>query len=349
MVLGGIYKIVIYFAVVFIAATMLGGLLPGLSNKIYAAGGDKFGFGPTTIVDFSARQTGSNTFNVGYTILGSYNKITKIDVSYKYSEDGNFKDSEKFPSTEGLSLENNVARVLSAADPSGKINGEITLDESRGWYKFTIEVYLTDGDVPSDNVIKRIGVPSELGSPDFQGVYIYDEDPRDGIAPMYYRYNGVAWEWTPYYPVWMPVTTTIINNIYDPDDEYVRGDWHGEEPEGGNKAIINLLAENNPVPPKTPLDLYRVPTKLGGPNPEGVYTYDDNAFDVVDPVYYNFDNNAWRWTPYNPVWMLVTTTIVNNIYDPDDDYVKGDWHGKQPEGQRNIEIINYLATDNPTP
>ena len=80
-----------------------------------------------------------------------------------------------------------------------------------------------------------------------------------------------------------------------------------------------------------------IPQKLGQPE-KGIYKYDTRK---STPIYYRYINGAWQWTPYTPstnIWMPVTTTIVSG----------GNWNGQQPT-QANIDIINYLAKNNPAP
>jgi hypothetical protein len=331
---GGIEKLIINFAVIFIVATIAAGVLPGTANKLFAATKDKLGFADPNIVSFSAVQSAPGTINVRYTILGDYSKIGKIDISYKFSYDGNFEGKERNYITVEPSLSKNIASILGKANPKGTMEGSVYVSESRGWYRFTVEVRLMDGETPNTDATIRVGVPVELGDADATGVYSYSAQKS---TPLYYRFTADSWQWTPYYPVWMPSSTTIVNNPYN-----TKHKWHGKEPSKDNLVVISYLANYNPQPSQTENG---VPAELGLPDSEGIYKY---VAPSATPIWYRYVSNAWQWTPYYPVWMPATTTIVNNIYDPNDEYADGKWNGKEPS-KVNIEIINYLAAVNPSP
>ena len=88
-----------------------------------------------------------------------------------------------------------------------------------------------------DESISR-NVPTELGTPDIEGVYTYDA----GImaTPLYYRYkkDEHRWEWSPDKNNWMPTTTIIVN----------AGEYSGDKPVEENIKIIQYLQKSNPSP-----------------------------------------------------------------------------------------------------
>ncbi len=81
-------------------------------------------------------------------------------------------------------------------------------------------------------------VPTELGTPDIDGVYSYDA----GIlaTPLYYRYkkDEQRWEWSADKEYWMPTSTIIVN----------AGEYSGDKPVEKNIKIIQYLQKNNPDP-----------------------------------------------------------------------------------------------------
>ncbi len=186
---------------------------------------------------------------------------------------------------------------------------------------YDLTTTISEDDCKDENLEKNsdciLATEKSLGQPDAQGIYTYKASVG---TPIYYRYIDGAWEWTPYETqIWMPVTTTTVSG----------GSYNGKSPVQEQIDMINYLAENNPTPPSG------VPSELGQPDAQGIYTYKAS---VGTPIYYRYIDGAWEWTPYETqIWMPVTTTTVSG----------GSYNGKSPT-QDNIDMINYLAENNPT-
>jgi len=84
--------------------------------------------------------------------------------------------------------------------------------------------------------------------------------------------------------------------------------------------------------------------RLGQPDADGIYEYEAPG---ATPIWYRYYiTDTWEWTPYDPsstldCWMPVAETTVSNSCG-------GSFDGKQPV-QANIDIINFLNINNPTP
>ncbi len=233
------------------------------------------------------------------------------------------------------SLTSNVVASLQDATPKGTITGDAGELFNNAWHRFTIELYISNGDIASEEVEIRVGVPIEFGYPDSQGVYTYQ---APGAKPMYYRFKDNAWQWTPYYPAWMQATTTTVSNPYQTDKQYdgQQPKWDGGLASQAHRAVINYLALHNPSPTSTKTG---VPQNFGLPDSSGVYKYCTG----LSCIYYRYVGGGWQWTPYEPkenIWMPVTTTYINS---PGKKY-----HGDQPSTAHR-EMINYMAANNPGP
>tara|TARA_Y100000310_G_C20474848_1_gene711889 strand:+ start:57 stop:722 length:666 start_codon:yes stop_codon:yes gene_type:complete len=79
-------------------------------------------------------------------------------------------------------------------------------------------------------------IPKELGQPDQNGMYTYD----DGIfvTELYYRYVDGSWQWSPDKLNWMLTTTITVS----------KGEWAGKKPATKNIEIIRYLEKHNPDP-----------------------------------------------------------------------------------------------------
>ncbi len=151
------------------------------------------------------------------------------------------------------SLTDNVAKRLG---DNGAINREACYfsdDKNdciggtfRGWQRFTIELYVSNGEVPSADATVRVGVPIELGEPEAQGIYTYQ---APGASPMYYKYflgddfAGEWWMWTPYDPKdnkWMYASEN--------PEVTAEGKWKGKRIADENIEIIKYLYKAKPRP-----------------------------------------------------------------------------------------------------
>jgi hypothetical protein len=94
------------------------------------------------------------------------------------------------------------------------------------------------------SITSSSAIPSELGQPDQNGIYVYD---APGATPIWYRHVGSGnWEWTPYDPYsslncWMPVMEITVSSSCG-------GRWDGQKPVQANRDIINHLNSNKPLP-----------------------------------------------------------------------------------------------------
>ncbi len=75
--------------------------------------------------------------------------------------------------------------------------------------------------------------------------------------------------------------------------------------------------------------------QLGSPNEDGIYTVTQNR---ATPLYFQYNNNNWLWSPDHENWMKTDTTTVSG----------GRYNGRTPI-QTNIDIINQLNRENPSP
>ncbi len=155
-----IKKIAINFAVVFIIASIFSSVAPGTAHKAYAFFEDKLGFGEPSIGYFTvAPNKDGETFSTRYSILGNYRNVLKTVVSRSYSGDVDILPSKRAEVDE-LSLKENVLTILNDNQGSPPLP-DVKIEETRkgqalgrtGWHKFTIEVFLTNGDVVSKDML----------------------------------------------------------------------------------------------------------------------------------------------------------------------------------------------------
>ncbi len=162
-------KIAINFAVVFIIASVFASIAPGTAQKAFAFFGDKLGFGEPSIGYFTVAVDGkANTqFLVKYSILGNnYGDIEKVVVSRSYGESPDVKIQDRFPlkcqlkdyndkKCDVLTLDGGIGVLDFLGRDKGEISGKVKIEDGKnnvglaGVHRFTLEVFLSSGDVDS--------------------------------------------------------------------------------------------------------------------------------------------------------------------------------------------------------
>ena len=162
-------SIAIMLAVVFIIASITSAVAPGLAADSLSALKGMFGFGEPSIASFSVTKIDEKSFGSGYAISAgkySYKQISKVVVRrhykrYPHQPDADMKEKE----LEGLSLGTVFSAEEALRDSEGGIGPEAVLIadpdivDSKGGggiHRFTIEVFLTNGNVLSDDVELRL-------------------------------------------------------------------------------------------------------------------------------------------------------------------------------------------------
>ena len=80
----------------------------------------------------------------------------------------------------------------------------------------------------------------------------------------------------------------------------------------------------------------QIPTELGQPDQDGIYTYDAGI--LITELYYRYNTGSWQWSPDKVNWMPTTTITVSG----------GEWDNQRP-ASKNIELIRHLERYNPDP